>query len=125
MGWSVGWRAASTGWRPPADLAPWHHDPVTLLQIVVVLAVVAAVGAVAAGVVTGGLPQATSTIPDPGLPDDALAVEDVAAVRFSIGFRGYRMDEVDDVLDRLADELAARDAALAERDAEISRLRGV
>ncbi len=30
--------------------------------------------------------------------------EDVDAVRFAVAVRGYRMDEVDDVLDRLADE---------------------
>ncbi len=96
----------------------------SLLQILVVLAVVAAVGAVAAGLVTGGLPEPESSMPQPELPDDGLGVAEVGALRFSIGFRGYRMDEVDDVLDRLADELAARDARLAERDAEIARLRG-
>jgi DivIVA domain-containing protein len=39
-------------------------------------------------------------------------------VRFAIGLRGYRMDQVDDVLDRLGRELAARDdriAALEQR----------
>jgi DivIVA domain-containing protein len=90
---------------------------VTLLQILVVLAVVAAVGAVAAGLVRGGLAEPESSVPEAGLPAGPLDVADVSAVRFSIGLRGYRMDEVDDVLDRLAAELAARDA-------EIARLRG-
>lgn len=88
----------------------------TLLQILIVLAVVAGVGAVAAGVVRGGLPDAESSVPEAPLPEGPLAVDDVSAVRFSVGFRGYRMDEVDAVLDRLSD-------ALAERDAEIERLR--
>jgi DivIVA domain-containing protein len=82
-----------------------------------VLAVVAAVGAVAAGLVRGGLAEPESSVPEAGLPAGPLDVADVSAVRFSIGLRGYRMDEVDDVLDRLAAELAARDA-------EIARLRG-
>ena len=35
-------------------------------------------------------------------------------VRFNLGVRGYRMAEVDDVLDRLAAEIAQRDARIAE-----------
>ena len=88
----------------------------TLLQILIVLAVVAGVGAVAAGVVRGGLPDAESSVAQAPLPEGPLEVGDVSAVRFSVAFRGYRMDEVDAVLDRLSDELA-------ERDAEIARLR--
>jgi DivIVA domain-containing protein len=52
------------------------------------------------------------------LPDGPMTADDVAAVRLSTAVRGYRMDEVDAVLARLADELAARDArltALGER----------
>ncbi|QCU77697.1 DivIVA domain-containing protein [Citricoccus sp. SGAir0253] len=59
--------------------------------------------------------------PLPTLPPVLLPAEpgpaDVAAVRFSPGLRGYRMDQVDEVLECLA-------AALAARDAEIERLRG-
>ena len=43
------------------------------------------------------------------------APSDIARIRFSLGLRGYRMDQVDEVLDRLA-------AALAERDALIEAL---
>ena len=38
----------------------------------------------------------------------------VDGLRFTLAFRGYRMDEVDDVLDRLVDELESRDARIAE-----------
>lgn len=44
---------------------------------------------------------ATSTTPDPGLPDGRLSAEDVDLVRFDTALRGYRMDQVDEVLDRL------------------------
>ena len=88
----------------------------TLLQILVVLAVIGAVGAVAAGVVHGGLPQPTSSVPETALPDGALTAQDLSDLRFPLGLRGYRMREVDAVIDRLARELA-------ERDAEIERLR--
>lgn len=48
------------------------------------------------------------------LPDGELRPEHVRSLRFSLAFRGYRMDHVDAALERLADELAARDARIAE-----------
>ncbi len=95
-----------------------------LLQILLVLALVAGVGAVATGVVRGGLEAPESTLPESPLPTDPLTVDDVRQVRFSLALRGYRMSEVDEALDRLTDELAARDLALAERDTQIAVLRG-
>jgi DivIVA domain-containing protein len=47
----------------------------------------------------------------------ALDPKDVADVRLPVALRGYRFAETDLLLDRLAEELKARDA-------EISRLRG-
>ncbi|MBG0740364.1 DivIVA domain-containing protein [Paeniglutamicibacter antarcticus] len=44
--------------------------------------------------------------------------EDVDRLRFSLGLRGYRMDQVDDVLDRLRDQLAAKDARIAALEAK-------
>ena len=97
----------------------------TLLQILVVLAVVAAVAAVAAGVWRGGpvdahdaadglaLPEPTTTVPPLELPADRFTADDVDGLHFSLGLRGYRMDEVDQVLDRVSAELRARDAELA------------
>jgi DivIVA domain-containing protein len=35
-----------------------------------------------------------------------LRAEDLRQVRFPLAFRGYRMSEVDALLDRLADQLA-------------------
>jgi DivIVA domain-containing protein len=51
--------------------------------------------------------------PDLALPDGPLRASDVEGVRFSMALRGYRMDEVDTVLARLAAELADRDRRLA------------
>ena len=41
-------------------------------------------------------------------------------LRFSVGLRGYRMDEVDDVLDRLAYDLEARDARISVLEQEVA-----
>lgn len=69
-----------------------------------------------AGWFGGHLDDPTSTTPFVGLPDAPLATEDVESVRFDQTLRGYRMGQVDDVLDRLV-------KALGERDDEIARLR--
>jgi DivIVA domain-containing protein len=39
---------------------------------------------------------------------------DLANLRFPVVLRGYRMSAVDEVLDRLGDELVARDARIEE-----------
>jgi DivIVA domain-containing protein len=52
------------------------------------------------------------------LPDDRpVTADDVRALRIPVTFRGYRMTEVDWLLDQFAQ-------ALDERDAEIAELRG-
>jgi len=47
------------------------------------------------------------------LPPGPLQPEDVTAVRFDMALRGYRMSEVDEVLQRLAGDLRARDERIA------------
>ena len=39
---------------------------------------------------------------------------DVDRLRFAVGLRGYRMDQVDQVLDELRDQLAAKDRQIAD-----------
>lgn len=56
------------------------------------------------------------------LPDGAVGSADVAELRFSVVNRGYRMDQVDIVLDRLQRELAWRDHRLAELESRIPGL---
>ncbi|MBF4764223.1 DivIVA domain-containing protein [Nocardioides islandensis] len=61
--------------------------------------------------------------PDVLVPRDRTLVgDDLRTVRFSLAFRGYRMSEVDALLDRLAREMEDRDtpdpgAARVEDDA--------
>ena len=73
---------------------------------------------VAAVSVGNGSPLSEGSIDrrEPLLPADPVAAADVAALRFTMALRGYRMDEVDAVLDRLSTEISVRDA-------EIGRLR--
>ena len=93
----------------------------TLIQVLVVLAVVAAVGAVAAGVVRGELAEPSSTLPDAELPPAPLRGSDLAQVRFSLALRGYRMSQVDEALDRAGAELDARDLQIQRLRAQLDQ----
>lgn len=81
--------------------------------LLVLFVIVVGVALVAAGR-GGSLPDVEPDSPPVGLPDDALEEGDLEAVRFPSALRGYRMRDVDEVLDRVASELAARDARIAE-----------
>ena len=58
--------------------------------------------------------------PDLGLPAEGLTASDLSDVRLGMVVRGYRMAEVDEVLDRAAVALAERDARLAALQARLS-----
>lgn len=84
----------------------------SLFLLLVALGLVGGVAAVAAGRVRGGLEEPVTSLPYRPVHDGPVTPADVDAVRFTLGLRGYRMDEVDAVLARLRDELADRDARL-------------
>lgn len=84
----------------------------TWIFIGLVVVVVAAVAAVAVGN-GAGLAVAQPDRPEVALPTGRLlGAADLETVELSVGLRGYRMDEVDDLLSRLAAELAERDERL-------------
>jgi DivIVA domain-containing protein len=88
-----------------------------LFGILVAAVVIFAIFAVTIG--HGG--SMTHFQPDwPGKPlpeDRTVRAQDLAEAQFSLAFRGYRMAEVDEALDRLAVEIA-------QRDEQIERLTG-
>lgn len=83
-----------------------------LFAILVVL-VMGGVAVVASGR-TGALPEEYADRPDVVVPSGPLRGEDLRKVRFGLGLRGYRMNEVDALLARLADQLDAPDAVPEE-----------
>jgi DivIVA domain-containing protein len=87
---------------------------VSIVLLLAVLAVLGGVVLVAAGRGTAMPDAEPDRAPLGVLPPDAVGPPEVERLRFSLAFRGYRMDEVDDVLDRLTAELADRDARIAE-----------
>jgi DivIVA domain-containing protein len=95
------------------------------LLVIAALAVVFVVAAVASG--RGDLmADAPVDLRALDLPEAPLQPADLAGLRFAVGLRGYRMDQVDQVLDRVAAELASRDERIAalEADLEASRSAG-
>jgi DivIVA domain-containing protein len=65
-----------------------------------------------------GFGQPPANLPPVLLPADA-APDDVDRVRFSLGLRGYRMDQVDQVLDELRDQIAAKDEEMGRLRARL------
>ncbi|WP_439675332.1 DivIVA domain-containing protein [Embleya sp. MST-111070] len=90
------------------------------IQLVVVIGVVLVIAAVVLGA-GGSLPDAYREQPELRMPGDRpLTSADIDRIRFPVVFRGYRMSEVDLVLDRLTGELAARDARILELEYRIA-----
>jgi DivIVA domain-containing protein len=90
---------------------------VTWLWAALALAVLGATVAVAAsrdaGMSEGGPDRRETRLP----AGRALTDADLGAVRFTQRWRGYSMDEVDDFVDRVRAELAARPAQHASDEA--------
>ena len=80
----------------------------------VIIGVIIAIALIAAGS-TDSLAEAYPDRRYLELPAErSLRPADLQSLRLAVGFRGYRMDEVDHLLDRLAYELELRDIRIAE-----------
>jgi DivIVA domain-containing protein len=81
----------------------------TWLWVAVVVAVLGAAIAIVAGRVGGAnLVEVARDRPAAQLRSEPLTDADLAGMRFTQTLRGYAMDEVDDFIERLRGELAAR-----------------
>jgi DivIVA domain-containing protein len=93
----------------------------TWFLAIVVVVLIGAVAVVAAGQ-GGTMAETYDDRPDSRIQADGpVTARDLAQVRFSTAFRGYRMSEVDTLLDRLVAELELREPpteAAAEPNAE-------
>jgi len=98
---------------PPA----WHDRVVPILLLLLLLAVAAVIAVVAAGHGGSLADSEPDRSPAGTLADGPLDRAAVDGLRFTLAFRGYRMDEVDRVLDRLVTELEARQDRIAELEA--------
>ncbi len=82
--------------------------------ISVAVLVVAVTAALVIGRLTADpMAEPTTTTPHHGLPADGARAVDVDDVRFDTALRGYRMDQVDEVLDALAARIRELEAEAA------------
>ena len=101
-----------------------------MAQVLLLLIVALTVGAVVFGVmvlVSGGDPGLREVEPDGrGVPlpgSRPLVEQDVAKVTFDLGLRGYRMDQVDRALKRVAYDIGYKDELINVLSAEVEALR--
>lgn len=85
---------------------------VDLLLVVLLVLAVGAVVAVALGRLPGGLAPVGDPLPPP-LDAPVSRPGDLDRARFALALRGYRMEQVDGVLDEARDLLAAKDEEIA------------
>lgn len=85
--------------------------------LVVAIIVLCFLVALILGLAGGGLGRATTSLSHEPLPDEPIHDADFDDLVFDVGARGYRMSQVDGVVDRLRRELR-------EKDEEIAVLRG-
>jgi DivIVA domain-containing protein len=87
---------------------------VTWFFALLVVVLIGAVAVVASGR-WGAMGEAYDDRPDVLVPArHALTAADIESSRFGVGVRGYRMDEVDTLLERVAREVAERDRRIAD-----------
>ncbi len=90
--------------------------------LVVGLVVVCFVAALLLGLVRGGgMGAPTSTMRHEPLPDGPLTDGDLDGLAFDVTARGYRMSEVDAVVDRLRRELREKDEQIAVLRRDVAR----
>ena len=90
-----------------------------LLLVVLALGVVAVTAALATSRI-GRMPDAPFDREPADMPSDRWILgRDLDRTRFALGVRGYRMDQVDDILDRLARDLVQRDGYTAQLESLI------
>ena len=87
---------------------------VFLLLIVVVL--IGLTAAAVMGRIGGFMADPTSSLAFGGVSAETLSIDDIARLHFDQGLRGYRMDQVDAVIDALS-------ARLGELETEVASLR--
>jgi DivIVA domain-containing protein len=93
----------------------------TWVFAILIVAVIGVVAVAATGR-GGAMAETFDDRPDSRVQADGpLTAQDLRRVRFSTAFRGYRMSEVDALLDRLAAERDAAEIGDADRDEGVRR----
>ena len=93
----------------------WHDHLVILFLLLIVVLLIGLTAAAVMGKIGGFMAYPTSSQSFGGVPAGPLATDDLAHLHFDQALRGYRMDQVDEVIDALS-------ARLRELESEVSSL---
>jgi DivIVA domain-containing protein len=85
---------------------------VIVFLLVIAVLLIGLTAAAVMGRIGGFMAEPTSSQAFSGVPAGSLSSEDIGRLHFDQGLRGYRMDQVDEVIDALA-------ARLRELEAEV------
>ncbi len=100
-----------------SDVTPhnisWHDQRVIWFVLLVAVVLVVLTTAAVLGRVDGSLGDATTSLSHEPLPDGPLTPGNLEQLHFDTSMRGYRMNQVDDVIDRLRREISDLDEALS------------
>ena len=89
--------------------------------VVLAMAIVAAAAAFGAST-RGRMSSADPDVPPVALPEDRWTIgADLDRTRFGVGLRGYRMAQVDEVLDRVSRDLVQREDYIADLATALTR----
>lgn len=99
------WKTTSVKIAEKVVRGSWNDGHVALIATVLVGVVVLVGFALILAFNDDGLPDEEVDHGDLGLPDRPLTAADLAGLRFRVGFRGYRMEDVDAALERIAESL--------------------
>ena len=89
---------------------------IVFLVLIVVLLIGLTTAAVM-GKISGFMAEPTSSHSFPGVPTGPLSADDIGQLHFDQGLRGYRMDQVDEVIDALSARLRELEKELASSHA--------
>ena len=88
-----------------------------LFLVLIVVLLVGLTTAAVLGKISGFLADATSSQSFNGVPPGPLSTQDIEELRFDQALRGYRMDQVDEVLDALCVRVSELESEVASLSA--------
>jgi DivIVA domain-containing protein len=90
---------------------------VIVFLLLIVILLIGLTAAAVMGRIGGFMAEPTSSHAFAGVPGGSLSVDDIRELHFDQALRGYRMDQVDEVIDALSARLGDLEAEVASLQA--------
>jgi DivIVA domain-containing protein len=93
----------------------WHDCLVIVFLLFVVLLLIGFTTAAVMGKISGFMADAATSRSFDGIPRGSFSTDDLVHLHFDQALRGYRMDQVDEVIDALCERVRALESEVAAR----------